>query len=334
MKIQSLTATRAIAAIMVVIHHYGSDLYPFSLCGNLFHSGNLAVGYFFVLSGFVLYISQKKIAYLKFIKNRLARIAPAYLIALILMIAVLICFYPPPDTNIFQQIICSALFIQSFFPAYVLELNSPAWSVSVEMFFYLLFPLLLYIKDTKKIIYLTIVAYLASQIVHIYYAPKIWDLTGSGIYFNPLIHLNQFLIGISGAIIFEKRPSVFKQKYLSLFFVAFLVVLILVRPLQISYGAGLMAPIYLMIILCIASSDICWLNNKILVYLGEVSFGIYIYQMPVYKMLQRLNIVYWHQPKYVSFYCSFAILVIIAILSYHLVEQPIIRMIRKRDATQ
>ncbi len=70
MKINSLTSTRAIAAIVVVIFHYAGDLFPYNKCGNLFHSGNLSVGYFYVLSGFVLYISQRKIKYFAFLKNR------------------------------------------------------------------------------------------------------------------------------------------------------------------------------------------------------------------------------------------------------------------------
>src|SRR5436190_9360336 len=112
-QINALTATRAFAAIMVFIHHYGYNLFPFSLCEKLFHSGNIAVSYFFVLSGFVLYISyrEKDISYLDYLKRRVARIAPVYWLALALFVMFSFWFSGYVLTgNLVKQIAYSALF--------------------------------------------------------------------------------------------------------------------------------------------------------------------------------------------------------------------------------
>src|SRR4051812_17074411 len=87
-QIDSLTSTRAVAAIMVFIHHFGREIFPFSKWPKVFSSGNLAVSYFFVLSGFVLYIGYhgKNFSYGDFLKRRIARIVPIYEIALFLAV--------------------------------------------------------------------------------------------------------------------------------------------------------------------------------------------------------------------------------------------------------
>src|ERR1035437_10821131 len=94
-QINSLTATRAIAAIMVFIHHFGRDIFPFNRCPSVFTSGNIAVGYFFMLSGFVLYITYylKDISFGDYIKKRISRIVPIYEIALLLTIFFAVYFY-------------------------------------------------------------------------------------------------------------------------------------------------------------------------------------------------------------------------------------------------
>ena len=330
MKINALTAARAVAALLVVIHHYGINLKPFSLCGNLFNNGNLSVGFFFVLSGFVLTIAHKKLNTGVFYLKRILRIGPAYFAALLLMLAVVLWSYPP-DSDLPQQFISSALFVQSFIPKYTLELNSPAWSVSDEMFFYLLFPLLFLLRNRRRLIlWLTIVAYIVSQCIHLYYAPKIWALTGSGLYFNPLIHLNQFLIGVTGGLYFKDHKRLFAGKYLAYAVFALIIVLIMIRPEQISYNDGLIAPLFLLLILALAARDKWLIDNKPLVFLGEISFGIYIYQKPVFKCIEKLNSTHWHISAAPLFYLSLLALLCVSVLSYYFLEKKALLLLKEK----
>ncbi len=90
-RIGYLDAARGIAAFMVMIYHYTGWKYPEHLsvkASHLLFNGADAVSFFFVLSGFVLsfpYLYYRKSMDIgKFYINRLFRIYPAFLIALIL----------------------------------------------------------------------------------------------------------------------------------------------------------------------------------------------------------------------------------------------------------
>ncbi len=329
MKIKALTGSRAIAAIMVVIHHYAGGLYPFSRFGKLFTSGNIAVGYFFVLSGFVLSISQTRINTLTFLGKRLMRIAPAYIIALLLTVGIMVTYYPLP-ANFYRQIAYSAMFVHSFFPDYVLELNSPSWSVSVEMFFYLLFPLLFLLKKYKRwFITLTVCAYFSSQAVHLYYCNTVNPLSGSGIYFNPIIHLNEFMIGMAGGMIFNDYQSFFRHRWLTSALLIMAILLIAFRPEVVSYQAGLIAPLFMAFIVSVAVNGVSWLSTTAAVFMGEISYGIYIYQYPVFKLLGNLNTRYIHCSWGIAFYFCLAILILVSSASYYFIEKPLNLLFKK-----
>lgn len=83
-KINQLTFTRFIAALAIVVYHYGYKIFPFNLklLNKIILNGSVGVSYFFILSGFVLIVSylhrvkNGKISYFNFYLNRFARIYP------------------------------------------------------------------------------------------------------------------------------------------------------------------------------------------------------------------------------------------------------------------
>lgn len=335
-QINALTATRAFAAIMVVIHHFGSELYPFTLSKNIFHAGNIAVSYFFVLSGFVLFIAYdgKRISYADYFKRRIGRIAPAYYLSLILMTFVAVGFLKYTlNANAAKEIGLSALFLQAYVPSFPLVLNSPAWSISVEMFFYLLFPafLILLNRNIRLFVIGTVVLFVLAQYFHMKYYEQRWSLPDSivdTVFFNPAMHINQFLIGMLGGWLYLKTNiRKWKFKGSSLLLLVVILLLIAYRPDSISYQVGLIAPVFMFFIVSTAVADTKVLNARPLVFLGEISYGIYILQFPVFKLLQSLNTSYMHIPAGLFFFNGLVVLLLTATASYYLLEQPLRRMI-------
>src|SRR6266481_3833483 len=91
MKIEQITFTRFLAAIAIVIFHFGRGIFPFNseMISFLFAKAGVGVSYFFILSGFVMIIAygkKSKISPLAYYKNRFARIYPVYLIAILLLL--------------------------------------------------------------------------------------------------------------------------------------------------------------------------------------------------------------------------------------------------------
>jgi peptidoglycan/LPS O-acetylase OafA/YrhL len=341
-QVNSLTATRAVAAIMVVIHHFGYGVFPFSLFPGFFHSGNIAISYFFVLSGFVLYLSyeNKKISYPDYVKRRIGRIVPVYMLALLLFIIVAFAYYDyRASSNLIKQIIYCAFMIQAYFPQYALALNSPSWTISVEMLFYLLFPLFLLIqkKAIKLFVTATVLLFISSQVVHIWYyngGVRLSEQMEGLAFYLPFIHISQFLMGMIAG--YNMKAGLPRHRYMPLFLFALIILAIAFRPAGISYHVGLLDPLFMYFILSVAINDPRFLNSKPFVFLGEISYGIYILQWPVYKFLDAVNSRRFHIPHQYFFFISLIILVLSAAASYVFLEKPLrnkINSIKLKRAT-
>jgi peptidoglycan/LPS O-acetylase OafA/YrhL len=154
MRIEQLTFTRFIAAVAVVIFHFGREVFPFQhpILQPLVLSANIGVSYFFILSGFVMIIAYNKqpnIDYKQFYISRIARIFPAFLVSIFLMLIYFFLIGKDVET---KNIILQILLIHAWIKEFCLSLNFPSWSLSVEILFYVLFPVLFnfFYKPVKK----------------------------------------------------------------------------------------------------------------------------------------------------------------------------------------
>ena len=142
MRLDQLTFTRFLAAIAIVAYHFAREtvLFTHESIDFIFKHAYLGVSYFFVLSGFVMVISYQnrgKTSFFHYLKNRIARIVPLYLFALIACMLI--------DKTLGYDkldIIYTFTLFQSWIPGKGLVINFTAWSLSVEFFFYAMFPFL------------------------------------------------------------------------------------------------------------------------------------------------------------------------------------------------
>ena len=68
-------------------------------------------------------------------------------------------------------------------------------------------------------------------------------------------------------------------------------------------------------------------NLNFLVFLGEISFGVYILQKPIFMVIKGIfTALNWHQPI-LQFYISLIGLLLVSALSYHYLETPLRRKI-------
>ena len=154
MRIEQLTFTRFIAAVAVVIFHFGREVFPFQhpILQPLVLSANIGVSYFFILSGFVMIIAYNKqpiIDYKQFYISRIARIFPAFLVSVFLMLIYFFLIGKDVET---KNIILQILLVHAWIKEFCLSLNFPSWSLSVEILFYVLFPVIFnfFYKSVKK----------------------------------------------------------------------------------------------------------------------------------------------------------------------------------------
>jgi peptidoglycan/LPS O-acetylase OafA/YrhL len=144
----SLTGLRFYAALLVVAYHLTLYVGKLPILSDVARFGRTGVTFFFVLSGFVLTWSyfNKPTVYRTYYWRRVARIYPMHLLALVITSAIYLTIasdrVPPLTWHTFWP---SALLIHAWFPQPAVNAggNGAAWSLCDEMFFYLIFPLLL-----------------------------------------------------------------------------------------------------------------------------------------------------------------------------------------------
>lgn len=158
--IHSLTGLRFLAALLVMAMHF-SEFIPFPVITlPLVRAGGIGVSFFFVLSGFLLYLRYgavfesgiRRVELKNFYLARFFRIYPAYLTGLLL--ATLVHFGVNALWGTNPQIaqahiggwLVNLLALQTFSSSMVVQQfwNAPAWSVSTEFFFYLSLPAFLF----------------------------------------------------------------------------------------------------------------------------------------------------------------------------------------------
>ena len=344
MRIEQLTFTRFLAAVIIIVFHYGLDVPPFTYSSISFLFSNIGISYFFVLSGFVLIIAYSKsdqpIVPRTFYKNRFARVYPVYLFALLFHILMLwICNF----SITWDGVLVNLSMLQAWLPQYAMAINRAGWTLSVEVLFYLSFPLV-YNRFYKKY-QLTPTAmailgfWLCSQMLSSYLISiptniKEDSFSHHFIYYFPLMHFNQFLVGnLFGMILLNTYDRFSKNWDVLLILLLAGMAALLRYPIPFAnYHNGFLALFFGFIILIISlNTGICtkFTGGKMAVFLGEISFGMYILQIPVHDAFYKITKPFYYQHPNWFFYLYLLVLLLISALSFHFIETPLRRLIRK-----
>lgn len=306
MRIESLTSIRFLAALMVVFSHMGflanseSTLLK-SLYDNVFYEGYIGVTFFFILSGFILSFSytarikNKKIKKIDYIISRFARIYPLHILTFLISLPlVFYAIYKSSDE--FLTLIPNLLLIQSFIPSseFFFSANAPSWSLSNEMFFYLLFPLLIF---RNSFFILTISLFIALFQVYISHSSLSQAQQHYWIYIFPVSRLLDFMTGI----LLYRLYSYMKDKDIKInpdrFQVFSILFLIMAIAMKGNIAQAYRFDLYYIIpmsflIFSFAYSEgkiSAFLSTKIFILLGEASFSLYLIHQLVIRYISSIN---------------------------------------------
>lgn len=343
MRLDQLTFTRFFAAFIVVVYHFGLKTYPMN-SGNLnsfFSLGGMFVSYFFILSGFVMVIAYSKgkdhpINYRQFYVNRFARIYPLYVLALIFM------YLSNLHHNKFSDFVLQATFLQSWVPGRVLVLNYAGWSLSTEVFFYLVFPLIynkVYLRFSFLQVSVGILLFYLTTIAAIYTLGnttyfKTHELLWRDVrLFFPLFRIHEFLIGnLLGIILLRLPKSYFRNHDIVVALIATITVLVFCshNKLGFEYTSILLFCLFILFLSLNSKGYITrFFSNKYCIILGEASYGVYILQFPVERALYFVNSYTKLLKNLNSFYLIISVLIITSLISYFIIEVPVRDYIKK-----
>lgn len=295
-----LTSLRFIAALVVLISHW--DLATKSETMMVLRAaGYTSVLFFFVLSGFILsYVywgqSGTEAPHVKpvaFWRARFARLMPSYALALLIGLPLFaygaLVSHITPMWKFASGLVLVPLFLQSWFPSTYLVWNAPAWSLSVEAFFYALFPFvadLLARVGQRTIIVVSLALLLVLAVLCDIWAttaPATWEYVRH----HPLVHLPAFFFGMVLGRFYLFGFPIPARWSVQVFTAAMVAIVgILAYRLQLpsfATGNGVMALLFGVLIFGSASLDsrIPLLCSAPMVALGEASYALYILHMPL-----------------------------------------------------
>lgn len=304
--IDSLTGFRFVAAMMVFFSHYAiPGLGP--TAHRTTQSGYAGVTMFFVLSGFVIAynylerfeagMSARSVG--EYLVARLARVYPLYLCFIVLGWLV-----QGSPTLPWAHLL--AIQTWSADAELAFSLNAPAWSIGVEVFLYLAFPLLVPIivqsgvlSSFRRLQVAAALVALAMLSAAVYFALSgLNDLPygdpTSGhrwLYRTPATRLGDFLLGIFGAVYFTRfarsdAASVRRWGFMTLLAVALVLLFMATKKnyrSAVSWDVAYALPGILLIIgLAINRRTLISrvLGSPALVLLGEASYALYLVHVP------------------------------------------------------
>ncbi len=194
-KLDQLTVTRFIAALSVMLFHGGRHIGILAYFPML-TAGPVAVGYFYVLSGFVMalayYHPGVQFDFRNYGLARFSRIYPVYILSFVLTCIYYINLMSKIKSD---KILANVFLYQAWFPRFAESFNIAAWSLSVEAFFYVIFPFLLLLvtrQPVKRLIWVSIGFWALSQVVHSILMVRFMPENAAWLAYFPLFHLNSF----------------------------------------------------------------------------------------------------------------------------------------------
>ena len=339
--INGFDGIRAIAVTMVVLNHIGSfeflpqeSVFYTQRLWHLF-SGETGVMIFFTLSGFLIthlliteYRTKGSINYKNFIIRRALRLVPALAVMMLVYLILIACGLL--QTNAIALVL-SFIYLYNYIPQKfnVTELTH-TWSLAVEEQFYLIWPLFLNYFKLKKLPGIIFIIIFLGVLFTFILPSLIFEISGKSFYlsesFRPMRWIIPAAIPIMVGAFFAILYHDYKEKLIETctdFKFEFLWILFFVSPIFLpefllkidflfqAFGVGMLLTF---IFIKQASNLTRALQLQPLVYIGQISYGLYIYQ----GLFLRTGpgSVQWFQ----QFPQQLIFTIILTVISYHTIE--------------
>jgi peptidoglycan/LPS O-acetylase OafA/YrhL len=366
-RLDALTSLRFFAAFAIVIQHSRGIFLPQDFLGSWLL--DQAVSFFFVLSGFILFHVYQELPDRRTVAGfwlaRVARIWPMHLLAFAVLMALAHNKFQVSGSDSTATLTANLLLVQAWIPsrAYYFSFNALSWTVSTELAFYLLFPLLIHrFRSTWPLKLLCA----AGLLIGLTVICEIWQLPGyrdgyDGVtthglmYINPGSRLFEFVLGMciglwghrfrphpgshvllwTGAELLALGLMLWNVRYGVFYLISWtpLGLVPAVREWLLHAGGCLSFAVLIWVMAGEAGLIGRWLRLRPLVFLGEISYAIYM----LHQVIITGYVMYWtpEPPLAVSWpwliFVTF--LLAVAAAAFFAVEQPARRAIKKLSPT-
>ncbi len=337
---------RTLAVLGVIIYH----LMPASLQG-----GYLGVPIFFVVSGYLItdillqdWLTYGHIRIWRFLGHRMRRLYPAFVTMLLATTAYITLFQRTLLTNIRATVMTNLLYVYNWFEighgqSYFDRFNGESpfthlWSLSIEGQYYLFWPLIIgllmiiFKKRSRIFWFMMILAGLSAILMAVLYDPA----NTNRVYYGTDTRMFAILIGSGLAFIWPSRElsadiANSNRITLDVIGMASLVALIwmffqMAGTSDFTYRGGMLifTVVSAILVATVAhpgSNMNRLLTNPVFTYIGQRSYGIYLYQFPV-MIFYETKVQNIGDHPLMNSLIEVALILIVTELSYRFIENP------------
>ena len=335
---EKIDGLRFIAILAVMVHHIAS------IFSTYIDWGYFGVDLFFVISGFLIttiLLKSKgnfKTLYYKFLARRSLRIFPLYYFVLILLILL-------GNEIVKDNIIYLATYTFNYQYPFIDTPNPVGhfWSLSVEEQFYFFWPFIVIgLRYKEKTLMAVVLLMISFGYLQIYFSiiPSLSSYNYTGL----PARMGSLGLGALGSIMFMSRKAwlidILTNRYLEyVMYFILMVSLLFMQPILMGLSS-----LFMVLKAANNSYHARWvsklLTNQKVLYIGRISYGLYIYHVPVifyvtpyvfdpvwnlinFEDLGALQVLKYHS-WIIKFPLYCAITIVIAELSYRYFEKPLL----------
>lgn len=342
--IRPLTSLRLVFALMVFASHCNIVSACFDI--PLLTEGYVGVGFFFVLSGFIISYSyderfqQGRVTAYDFLTARAARIYPLHWLMLLITAALGTYTLANGFIDWMQHFAANLLLCQSYIPdaSYYFSFNSPSWSLCCEQLFYLCFPLMTPLLRHPRRLHLLFALCAIAVVVGMQFTPP--DMAKGIWYVNPLARFPDFILGMMVYLHYREGQASGTHSYRHDTLFELCTILLFVTfyttsphiPQIYRYSCYYWLPIAGVIYVFARQGGMIsqWLSNRWLILGGEVSFGFYLIHHLLFRLYVEAN-----RHLHLNISPSIVVLLILllalllSVLSFYLFERPMNKLIKR-----
>ena len=334
--LDSLTSLRFFAALAIVVYHLKPVMPSFFQpirAAYLYDQLACGVGFFFILSGFVLYYNygrRAKLGLKEFYVKRWARIYPLHLLTFTVWCALSYSNWGAPQSDKLLSGLANLTLTQSLFPGllFCLGFNAVSWSLSNEAFFYAVFP---WVRHTRVCMTAlgTICGYLI--LAHLLgFQQSVHTVFPNIEYFFAPLRLGEFCAGIFIAKLFCQQARLPHATLLEASVLAAVVFNVCFQNVT-HYSLGQLSylPTFAALIWVFAHQQgaisRALAQQRSLVFLGECSFSLYMW----HHLIMRLSNEHFPKttPAWLAISAAVAASLAISIVSFKCFEDPMRKLL-------
>ncbi len=343
----ALTGLRAFTATNIVFFHFWNPAW-FGPLAPMMDNGYVGVNFFFLLSGFILaynYADRSDAGQFdrkQFWQTRFSRLYPVYVLGLLISIPILELEWKyRTRAQFFQGFGLTAIMQQGWSPRLCTFWNTPAWTLSCETVFYLLFPMLLAIqwpRQIRKLLLILAGCWMASLVVPLLYMwirpdglGPITRMSNSywlrAVKMTPLPHLPTFTAGIVLSKLNDRMQLPNRVRYWLAIIGLGTVSTVLMQgpkmPFLLMHN-GLITPLFAITILGLTGHHPItrFLRFPLFVAVGEASYCLYILHFNLWRWIHQSGILVRLHVARFDPWVSYLMLEIAALLAYRFLERP------------